>query len=106
VIATLEDHSGWANLRNISRRASMAKFGGSYLFRRGRWQLILSAIFSALTLLALIVPVWIEEVTGRSPDGGNGEVELLLAVPFGMAALVLGALGWRSGRPSERPGSR
>jgi hypothetical protein len=84
----------------------MAKFGGSHPSRRDRWQLILSAVFVALTLLALIVPVWIEEVTGRSPDGGNGELELLLAVPFGIAALVLGALGWRSRRAAERPSSR
>ena len=84
----------------------MAKFGGSHPFHRDRWQLILSAVFFVLTLLALIVPVWIEEVTGRSPDGGNGELELLLAVPFGIAALVLGALGWRSRRPAERQSSR
>lgn len=84
----------------------MAKVGGSDSSRRSRWQLILSAVFLGLTLLALVVPVWIEELMGRSPDGGNGELELLLAVPFGVAALVLGALGWRSRRVAERPGSR
>lgn len=84
----------------------MAKFGDSDPSRRSRWRLILSAVFIALTVLALIVPVWIEEVTGRSPDGGNGELELLLAVPFGIAALVLGALGLRSRRTAEGPSSR
>ena len=84
----------------------MAKLEGSDPSRRSRWQLILSAVFIALTLLAIIVPVWIEEVTGRSPDGGNGELELLLAVPFGIAALVLGALGWRSRRAAEGQSSR
>ena len=69
--------------------------------RRARWQLILAGIFLALTALALIVPMWIEDLTGRSPDGGNGELELLLAVPFGLAAVVLGALGWRSRRAEQ-----
>ncbi len=81
----------------------MAMPGGAHAFRRSRWQLILSATFVALTLVAIIVPVWIEEVTGRAPDGGNGELELLLAVPFGIAALVLGALGWRSRSAAQRP---
>jgi hypothetical protein len=80
----------------------MAEFGNSSPSRRSRLQLILAAIFLFLTLLAIIFPVWIEELTGRSPDGGNGELELLLAVPFGIAALVLGALGWRSRRAAAR----
>ena len=84
----------------------MAKFGGVHPFHQFRWQLILSAVFLALTLLALIAPVWIEEVTGQSPDGGNGELEVMLAVPFGVAALLLGGLGWRSRRAAERQGSR
>jgi hypothetical protein len=40
--------------------------------------------------------MWIEEVSGLSPDDGNGEVELLFAVPFGVAALIFTALTWRS----------
>jgi hypothetical protein len=74
----------------------MGEIGGSSPSRRSRWQFVLAVVFFVLTLLAVIVPVWIEEVTGRSPDGGNGELELLLAVPFGLVALVLGARGWRA----------
>jgi hypothetical protein len=65
---------------------------------RARWQLILSAIFFALTALALVVPMWIEEVTGLSPDAGSGETELLLAVPFGLGSIVLGVLTYRTRR--------
>jgi hypothetical protein len=65
---------------------------------RARWQLTLAVIFFALTVLALVVPMWIEEVTGLSPDGGSGETELLLAVPFGLASIVLGVLTYRTRR--------
>jgi hypothetical protein len=65
---------------------------------RARWQLVLAVIFFALTVLALVVPMWIEEVTGLSPDGGSGETELLLAVPFGLASIVLGVLTYRTRR--------
>jgi hypothetical protein len=65
---------------------------------RARWQLILAVIFFALTVLALVVPMWIEEVTGLSPDSGSGETELLLAVPFGLASIVLGVLTYRTRR--------
>nr|WP_294692545.1 hypothetical protein [uncultured Friedmanniella sp.] len=59
---------------------------------------ILAGVFAVLTVLAIAVPVWIEEVTGLSPDGGNGELELFLAVPFGLAALACGALTLRTRR--------
>jgi len=65
--------------------------------RRLAWiQLALTVVFAVLTVLAVAVPMWIEEVSGQSPDGGNGEVELLLAIPFGVASLIFGALTWRS----------
>lgn len=66
------------------------------LVRRGRLQLALTAVFGVLTILALAIPMWIEELTGVSPDGGNGEFELLMAVPFGIASLVLAMLTWRT----------
>jgi hypothetical protein len=65
---------------------------------RARCQLILAIIFFALTVLALLVPMWIEDVTGLSPDGGSAEAELLLAVPFGLASIVLGVLTYRARR--------
>lgn len=66
------------------------------LSRRARVQMILTIIFFALTVLALAAPMWIEEVFGISPDGGSGEAELLLAVPFGLASIAFGALTYRS----------
>jgi predicted Co/Zn/Cd cation transporter (cation efflux family) len=68
------------------------------LARRARVQLISAVVFAALTILALLVPAWIEEVSGLSPDGGGGELELLLAVPFGLVSVFLGALAWRTRR--------
>jgi hypothetical protein len=68
------------------------------LLRRGRLQLALTVAFGMLTILAVAVPMWIEEVSGLSPDAGNGELELLLGVPFGLASLVLGGLTWRTRR--------
>jgi hypothetical protein len=66
--------------------------------RLARIQLALAAIFAVLTILAVAVPMWIEEVSGFSPDSGSGEAELWLAVPFGVACLVCGALTWHSRR--------
>ena len=61
-------------------------------------QLIFTIIFSVLTVLALAVPMWIEQVTGLSPDQSSGETELLLAVPFGLASIAFGILTYRSRR--------
>ena len=69
---------------------------GGKLRRLARIQLALTVVFAVLTVLAVAVPMWIEEVSGLSPDGGKGEVELLLAIPFGVAALIFAALTWRS----------
>jgi hypothetical protein len=66
--------------------------------RRARLQLIAAIVFATLLVLALVIPVWIEELTGLSPDGGNGEFELLLAVPFGVLSVAFGILTWRSRR--------
>lgn len=69
--------------------------------RRGRLQAILAATFACLTVLALLVPLWFEELTGFSPDGGNGEFELLLAVPFGIASMICGLLALRTRRAAK-----
>ena len=66
--------------------------------RRARLELVFAVVFAVLTLLAVAIPMWIEETTGLSPDGGNGETELWLGVPFGVIAVVLAALSWRSRR--------
>jgi hypothetical protein len=66
--------------------------------RLARIQLTLAAFFAVLTVLAVAVPMWIEEVSGLSPDGGSGEAELWLAIPFGVGCLAFGALTWHSRR--------
>lgn len=68
------------------------------LARRARIQAVLSAIFLGLTVLAAVLPTWIEASTGLEPDQGNGDLEWLLAVAFGIAAVISGALAWRSRR--------
>jgi hypothetical protein len=68
------------------------------LRRRARLQLVFAIAFALLMVTAIAVPIWIEEVSGLSPDGGNGELELLLAVPFGLASIISGVLTWRSRR--------
>ena len=41
-----------------------------------------------LLLVSVVVPDWIEEVTGFSPDGGSGALEFAIpAVLFAVAAL-------------------
>ena len=61
-----------------------------------RIQQTCAVIFAVFTIMAFVLPVWIEEVTSLSPDGGSGELALLLAVPFGLLSVVYGALTWRS----------
>jgi hypothetical protein len=70
------------------------------LMRRAKAQLICAITFAVLTLAALVFPVWIEDLTGLSPDHGNGELEMLAAVPFGLASCVFGLLAFRTRRAS------
>jgi heme/copper-type cytochrome/quinol oxidase subunit 3 len=68
------------------------------LARRIRIQLVLTAVFAVLTVLAALVPAWIELTTGLDPDHGNGDLEWLLAVGFGAVAVVFGVLAWLTRR--------
>lgn len=68
------------------------------LARRARIQLVLTVVCGLLTILAAITPLWIEEFTSLEPDGGNGVLEWLLPLPFGVAALLLGGLTYRTRR--------
>jgi hypothetical protein len=82
----------------------VANLSKKRLARRGRLQVALTIAFAVLTVVATAVPMWIERVSGFSPDGGNGELELLLAVPFGLGSVVLGVLAWRTRRRSTSEG--
>jgi hypothetical protein len=66
------------------------------LARQARLQLVFALVSAGLAVLAALVPRWIEEVTGLEPDGGNGELEWLLPVVFGVVSIVFGVLTYRS----------
>ena len=68
------------------------------LARRARLQLSFMIISLGLTVLAAVVPAWIEEFTSLEPDGGNGALEWLLAVIFGTVSIVFGVLTYRTRR--------
>jgi hypothetical protein len=68
------------------------------LARRARLELVFALISAGLTAMAAIIPVWIESLTGLEPDGGNGELEWLLAVAFGVVSIVFGVLTYRTRR--------
>jgi hypothetical protein len=76
----------------------MLKDSQAKVRRLARIQLALTILFAVLTVLAAAVPRWIEEFSGISPDGGSGEAELWLAIPFGVGCIVFGALAWHSRR--------
>jgi hypothetical protein len=76
------------------------------LTRRARLQLVLALACAGLTVLAIAVPMWIEEFTGLEPDGGGGALEWALAIPFATAAVALGGLTVRTrGGLRPRPGA-
>lgn len=66
--------------------------------RRAMVLAISAVVFAVLALAAIAFPTWIEAASGASPDGGSGELEAFLAVPFGLVSLVLGVLAIRSRR--------
>ena len=67
--------------------------------RRARLELVVALVFAGLTLLAIVVPVWIEN-HGALARRWHGELELWLAVPFGLVSL--GAWARFPGVPTRR----
>jgi 23S rRNA G2445 N2-methylase RlmL len=59
--------------------------------RRWRVEAILAVLAAALGVLTVIVPAWIEVLTGLDPDAGSGTLEVLIAV--GLFA-VAGIAAW------------
>jgi hypothetical protein len=68
------------------------------LAHRARLQSVVAVVCGLLTVLAAVTPMWIEEFTSLEPDGGSGVLEWLLPLPFGVAALLLGGLTYRTRR--------
>jgi hypothetical protein len=60
----------------------------------------LSALTAVLALLTLLVPDWIEELTGLRPDSGTGEAEWLV-VGVLVLVLVAGSAGLAAGARRE-----
>ena len=50
--------------------------------RRWRVEAVLAVLAAALGVLTVVVPTWIEVVTGLDPDAGSGALEVLIAVGF------------------------
>ena len=48
--------------------------------RRWRAEAILAVLAAALGVLTVVVPAWIEVLTGLGPDAGSGTLEVLIAV--------------------------
>lgn len=68
------------------------------LGRRYRLQVILAWVSAMLIVLAVVVPTWIERLTGLEPDGGSGEMEWLLAVVPCVSSIAFGVLAHRTRR--------
>jgi hypothetical protein len=64
--------------------------------------LILATVSALLMILAILLPAWIEEYIGREPDGGIGTLEWLLPLPFAVAVVALGGVGYRAHRQAIR----
>jgi hypothetical protein len=69
-----------------------------HLRRRLRIELVLAVISAALSVLTLVFPEWIEEVTGLEPDAGSGALEWIIVGVFMAATVVSAALARRDYR--------
>jgi 23S rRNA G2445 N2-methylase RlmL len=55
--------------------------------RRWRAETVLAVLAAALGVLTVVMPAWIEVLTGLDPDAGSGTLEVLIAVGlFSLAA--------------------
>jgi ABC-type thiamin/hydroxymethylpyrimidine transport system permease subunit len=65
---------------------------------RLRTEVVLAVISTALCVLTLVFPEWIEELTGLEPDAGSGALEWIIAGVFLVAAVVSAVLARRDYR--------
>lgn len=69
------------------------------LRRRLRLEIVLAVLSAVLCALTLVVPEWIEELTGGwEPDSGSGALEWIIAGGFLIAAVVSAVLARRDYR--------
>jgi hypothetical protein len=66
--------------------------------RRLRIEVMLAVIGTALCVLTLVIPEWIEVLTGLEPDSGSGALEWVIAGVFLVAAVVSAVLAGRDYR--------
>jgi hypothetical protein len=70
---------------------------------RVRIQSALAGMSTALCVLTLAYPEWIEALTGLEPDAGSGALELLVSAVFLLVAIGLLLLNRRDRRLLPRP---
>jgi hypothetical protein len=63
-----------------------------------RIEVVLTIISASLSILTVLFPEWIEELTGLEPDAGSGALEWAIAGIFLAAAVVSALLARRSYR--------
>jgi ABC-type thiamin/hydroxymethylpyrimidine transport system permease subunit len=68
------------------------------LRRRLRIEVVLAVISAALCVLTLVIPQWVEELTGLEPDAGSGALEWIIAGVFLLAAAVCAVMACRDYR--------
>ena len=61
---------------------------------RFRIEAIAAFFTGALAVVTVVVPDWIEVLTGADPDHGDGSLELVIVVSCGVACVISSVLAW------------
>jgi hypothetical protein len=61
----------------------------------GRLRAAAAALAAVAAALTLLVPDWIEELTGLDPDAGSGAVEVTVVLALSGIALIAGRSAYR-----------
>ncbi|GAA2041550.1 hypothetical protein GCM10009819_29370 [Agromyces tropicus] len=66
------------------------------------WEVVGAVLATALLVLTIVMPTWIEAVFGVDPDAGSGQLERWIVVGLGVLVLVslafAGREWWRAPR--------